>query len=126
MDVGYTERLQCGAAVVEGYPGTDMMVSAMQLYRLAGNFIYPSVQNSLNSLCLPGRMALQLLFLHAELLGRNVEVARAYATQLRKVFPLAESCLEQLTPWPFPGLREYLQVWKHVKLPEDALDPMQL
>ncbi|CAE8640286.1 unnamed protein product, partial [Polarella glacialis] len=70
MDVGYTDRIQCGASLAAVYPGTNFEVDVQELYQLANNLFQPQVWNKMAEVCVPGRAALQLLCMHAEL-GRR-------------------------------------------------------
>lgn len=111
LDVGLSTRITCGAEVVDGYPGTTTAVDAMHLYELAGNFIYPQVRNALNELCLPGRLALQTICLHAELFRQNIPGAKAYADKMEVIYSMVKDCVHTDSPWPFPGLESYLLMW---------------
>jgi len=117
LDVGYTERVQCGEPLAQAYPGTNFEVDEEEIHKFARNMFWPEVRQKLNDLCLPGRAALQLLCLHAELGLRNGHAAAAYARQLARIFPLIEGCVEKRTPWPLPGLAGYLRLWKSAELP---------
>lgn len=120
MDVGYGERVQCGTHVAQAYPGTMFEASVDELHSFARNILWPEVRQKLHDICVPGRIALQLLCLHAELGVRDGPAAHAYAQQLLQLFPLIEGCVQKLTPWPFPGLAEYLQSWKANTMLADA------
>jgi len=120
MDVGLPQRLQCGAPMATAYPGTNFEVDVQELYQFAGNLLLPQVHNKMNELCVPGRIALQLLCIHAELGRHDGQSAGAYAKQLKRVWPMVESCVERDTPWPFPGLSEYVGMWKTADLPADG------
>lgn len=117
MDVGYAGRVQCGAPVAKVYPGTNFELDIQELYQLAGNLIVPQVRGKMAELCPPGRLALQLLCLHAELGLRDGHAAAAYAAQVRRLWPMVGDCVDRQTPWPFPGIGAYLEKWKSAKLP---------
>jgi len=120
LDVGSGERLQCGAAVAGVYPGTNFEIDIQELYQLANNLLLPEVHNKMSELCLPGRVALQLICLHAELGLRDAHAAAAYARQLQRLWPMVEECAEQRTPWSFPGLADYLRQWKSADLSKEG------
>eukprot|EP00747_Dinoflagellata_sp_TGD_P224594 gnl/TRDRNA2_/TRDRNA2_97243_c0_seq2.p1 gnl/TRDRNA2_/TRDRNA2_97243_c0~~gnl/TRDRNA2_/TRDRNA2_97243_c0_seq2.p1 ORF type:complete len:330 (-),score=46.06 gnl/TRDRNA2_/TRDRNA2_97243_c0_seq2:64-1053(-) len=120
MDVGYTQRVQCGAPLAQVYPGTMFQADVDELHKFARNLFWPQVRVKLQEICLPGRIALQLLCLHAELGRRDGWGAQAYARQLQLFFPLMEGCAEKQTPWPFPGLGDYVRSWNHALVPPDG------
>jgi len=123
MDVGYTSRVQCGAALAQVYPGTSFEVSVEELHQFARNIFSGEVRQKLLDVCMPGRIALQLLCLHASLAVHDGAGAQAYAAQIANLFPLVEGCVQQQTPFSFPGLGEYLRAWRGVQLPAGgALD----
>lgn len=117
LNVGYTSRLQCSAGMAHLYPGTKVQLDVQDLYRMAGGILYPEVHNEVAKLCVPGRIALQLLCLHAELGRRDGHAAAAYAKHAKRLWLMVNSCAENKTPFPFPGLGEYLEMWKTAKLP---------
>ena len=128
LDVGYTTRIQCGAPVAAVYPGTLFAIDVEELHKFARNLFWPQVRQKLNEVCVPGRVALQLLCLHAELARRNSHGAEAYAYQLRQLYPLIQGCVQGTTPWPLPGLDSYLEKWVDPQLPPHrvALNPEQV
>jgi len=119
MDVGLTQRLQCGAALTKVYPGSKFEIDIQQLYQLASNLFYPEVHNEMRRLCVPGRVALQLLCLHAELGRGDGQAAKLYAKEMNRLWEMVNSCAETKTPFPFPGLTEYLAAWKVATVPSD-------
>jgi len=119
LDAGYTQRLQCGAPLTQVYPGSKMELDIQQLYQLAGNILYPEVHNEMNRLCVPGRLALGLLCLHAELGRGDGQAAKLYAKQMKRLWEIVGDCAESRTPFPFPGLGEYLTMWKKSEVPND-------
>jgi len=120
MDVGYKERVQCGAPLAQVYPGTNFQLDIEELHSFARNLFWPEVRQKLTDVCVPGRVALQLLCLHAELGRKNVQAAVLYASELFKLHELIERCHENGTPWPFPGLATYVRSWKTAEIPEDG------
>eukprot|EP00929_Paragymnodinium_shiwhaense_P081837 TRINITY_DN42917_c0_g1_i1.p1 TRINITY_DN42917_c0_g1~~TRINITY_DN42917_c0_g1_i1.p1 ORF type:complete len:552 (+),score=108.58 TRINITY_DN42917_c0_g1_i1:69-1724(+) len=110
MDVGYTERLQCSEQLAQVWPGTNLQLDTEELMRLAQNLFYPQVRQKLQDLCVPGRVALQLLCLHAHLHGpRDYRTTGAYAQAIASVYPMIEGCVQEKTAFPFPGLGEYVK-----------------
>eukprot|EP00927_Polykrikos_kofoidii_P004966 TRINITY_DN11970_c0_g1_i1.p1 TRINITY_DN11970_c0_g1~~TRINITY_DN11970_c0_g1_i1.p1 ORF type:complete len:516 (-),score=48.92 TRINITY_DN11970_c0_g1_i1:181-1728(-) len=110
LDVGMPQRLECAEELAGVYPGTKLMLDTKELQNLAANFIQPQVRGVLLNHCVPGRIALQLLCLHAELYGpKRLRVVAAYAKALDDLFPSIEPCVERSTPWPFADLGSYVQ-----------------
>jgi len=130
MEVGYSEhgsakRLECGAPLVNAYPGTSLEVALEELDQFGRNIFWPEVRQKLNELCIPGRVALGLLCLHAELIRKNVAAVVGYARQLGQLIPRIQGCIHAKTPWPMPGIDEYAAtLQKASKL--NAHDQMQL
>jgi len=127
MEVGYSQdgrpkRVGCGEPLANVHPGTNFEADPEEVDKFARNLFWPQVREKLNELCLPGRVALGLLCLHAEIGRRNARAVRGYAAQLVKMAPKVVGCADRSTPWPFPGLTSYLQVLKNLDLPDGSLD----
>lgn len=113
LDVGLPERLQCGAQLAVVYPATKAVVDIPELYSLLGSFIWPEVRQTLMNICVPGRIALQLICQHALLHGlKDFEGAKAYADKAWELWEMVDKCVDHQTPWPFPGLGGFLQHWR--------------
>lgn len=118
LEVGLRERLQCGAVVSNAYPGTNSEVHTEELYRMLGSFIYPEVRNKFFEICLPGRLALQLICQHVFIHGmKDLNAAKLYAVKANEVFSMVDSCVEDQTPWTFPGMKNFLRAWQKDDLP---------
>lgn len=119
LDVGLPERLQCSAELAAVYPGTNNLVDTSELYRFLGNLFWGQVRQKLIDVCVPGRIALQLICQHALLHGlKDMRGAKAYADKAAELWTMVEKCVERDSPWPFPGLSEHLQHWKGTELPD--------
>lgn len=85
---------------------------------MLGSFIYPDVRQKLTEICLPGRIALQLICLHVFVHGiKDFHAAKAYALKMRELLTMVDTCLDDQTPWSFPGLKKFLRPWQKEELP---------
>lgn len=121
MDVGLPVRLQCGAALTGVYPGSNFEANVEELYRFLGSFIYPDVRAKLTEICLPGRIALQLICQHVFIHGfKDFLAAKAYAVKMKELLTMVDTCLDDQTPWSFPGLKKFLRPWLKDELPHPS------
>lgn len=112
LDVGLPDRLQCSAEYADVYPGTNNQLDTDELYRFLGSILFPDVRQKLQEVCVPGRIALQLICQHALLHGmKDYQAAKAYAVKANQLWSMVSKCVEHQTPFPFPGLGEFLQAW---------------
>merc|ERR1739845_226833 len=93
------------------YPDTNFEVSTEELYRLLGSMIYPDVRQKIVSMCLPGRIALQLICQHILIHAKDYQGAKLYAVKIRELFSMIDKCVDDSTPWPFAGLARFVRRW---------------
>eukprot|EP00931_Biecheleriopsis_adriatica_P051493 TRINITY_DN29871_c0_g1_i2.p1 TRINITY_DN29871_c0_g1~~TRINITY_DN29871_c0_g1_i2.p1 ORF type:complete len:309 (-),score=31.90 TRINITY_DN29871_c0_g1_i2:183-1109(-) len=121
LDLGLRERVQCSTEHAKLWPGTNNLFDTNELYTFLGSIIYPQVRHKLMQVCVPGSMALQLICQHALLHGlKDFEAAKAYALQAHQLWQMVNKCVERQTPFPFPGLGEFLTSWTSEGLPESS------
>jgi len=121
LDVGLPQRLECSAEHAKLWPASNHIFDTDELYRFLGSIIYPDVRQKLQQVCVPGKMALQLICQHALLHGmKNFEGAKAYALAAHQSWQMVSKCVDKQTPFPFPKLGEFLQAWSGEGLPDQA------
>jgi len=122
LDVGLPERLQCGVEWASVYPGTNNLLDTAELYQMLGGIIWPQVRQKLLDVCVPVRLALQLICQHALLHGlKDLKGSKAYALKAQELWTMVDKCVDNQSPWPFPGLTQHLQHWSSAELPDDSL-----
>jgi len=127
LDVGLPLRLQCGAPLAGIYPGSNFEIDVDEIYRLLGSFIYPEVRQKLTELCLPGRIALQLICQHVFIHGmKDYAAAKSYVAKMTELLVMVGSCVDDQTPWPFPGLKKFLRPWQKVLEKEEFPDASKM
>merc|ERR1711879_563792 len=47
----------------------------------------------------------------------DLAAAKAYAVKAKELYTMVDSCVEDQTPWPFPGLKKFLHRWQATEVP---------
>lgn len=118
LDVGLPERLKCSKEHAAVYPGTNSLADIPELYSLLGSILWPQVRQTLMNICVPVRIALQLICQHAMLHVKDMEAAKAYALKAWTLYELVDKCVDDQTPFPFPGVGPFLKRWIGKELPD--------